>query len=166
MKKALVFLLMVVVATFALQHMAWADKATPKEIVQKVEEAAKLIAEKGEEAFGVINDKNGPFVWKDTYCFVFDMNGTIVAHPDKPGLIGKNLMNTKDVKGKIFAAEFVAIAKSPQGKGWSEYYWPKPGEKEPSLKVSYIAKVPGRDYLVGAGVYDLTKEEAEKAASN
>lgn len=150
----------------ALPPNVWAEQATPKEVVQKVQEAAKLVAEKGEAAFQIINDKNGPYMWKDTYCFVFDMGGTIVAHPEKPGLIGKNLMNTKDVKGKIFAAEFVSIAKSPEGKGWSDYYWPKPGEKEPSLKVSYIMKVPGKDYFVGAGIYDLTKEQAEKAASN
>lgn len=165
MRKAL-SCVVVMLAVFALQPNAWAEQATPKEVVQKVQEAAKLVAEKGEAAFQTINDKNGPFMWKDTYCFVFDMSGTIVAHPEKPGLIGKNLMNTKDVKGKIFAAEFVSIAKSPEGKGWSDYYWPKPGEKEPSLKVSYIMKVPGKDYFVGAGIYDLTKEQAEKAASN
>uniref|UniRef100_A0A831ZK23 Sodium:calcium antiporter n=1 Tax=Desulfacinum infernum TaxID=35837 RepID=A0A831ZK23_9BACT len=143
---------------------ASADQATPKEVVQKVTEAVKLIQEQGEAAFPKISDPNGLFMWKDTYCFVFDLNGTIVAHPANPKLIGKNMMATKDVKGNLFAAEFVAIAKSPEGKGWSEYWWPKPGATEPSLKTSFIMKVPGKDYFAGAGLYDITKEEAAKQA--
>ena len=164
MKKKWFSGLMILALCLGIWQVAHAEKATPQEVVQKVTEAANLIAEKGEEAFEVINDKNGPFVWKDTYCFVFDLNGAVVAHPIKPKLVGKNLMAMKDVKGKMFAAEFVSIAKSPEGKGWCEYWWPKPGEKKPSQKVSYIMKVPGKDYLVGAGIYDMSKAEAEAAA--
>ena len=68
-------------------------------------------------------------------------------------------MGLKDVKGNMFAAEFVSIAKE-KGKGWSEYWWPKPGEKTASLKASYIMRVPGQDMLVGAGVYDISKKDA------
>ena len=52
------------------------------------------------------------------------------------------------------------------GAGWSEYYWPKPNAKTASVKVSYIMKVPGKERFVGCGVYDMTKEEAEKAMGN
>ena len=38
-----------------------------------------------------------------------------------------------------------------------DYWWPKPGEQNPSHKVSYVklCKVDGEDMVVGAGVYDL-----------
>jgi hypothetical protein len=42
--------------------------------------------------------------------------------------------------------------------------WPKPGEKTPSLKVSYVklVKVDGEDLVLGCGVYDLSPEEIQK----
>ncbi len=151
------------VLLFTEMNICLAAEATPQEVVAKVQQAAQLIAEKGDQGLAAIQDIKGPFVWKDTYVFVFDLNGTVVAHPVKPHLVGKNLMGIKDIKGKMFAAEFVAIAKSPEGKGWCEYWWPKPGAKTPSLKTSYIMKVPGKDYLVAAGLYDVSQADAEKA---
>ena len=161
MRKLLVAALVLCMSLF-VADFSTAGEATPQEIVQKVEEAATLIEEKGEAAFPVIRDPKGPFVWKDSYIFVYSLDGTIVAHLN-PQLEQKNLIGIKDIKGNMFAAEFVAIAKSESGRGWSEYWWPKPGEKEASQKVSYIMKVQGKDFLVGAGVYDLSKEEAMKA---
>ncbi len=140
-------------------------KATPQEVKAKVTEAAKLLAEKGEEGIKIINQKNGPFVWKDTYVFSYSLDGKINGHPVAPQLIGKDMMAIKDVDGKIFTAEFLEIAKG-KGHGWSDYKWPKPGSKEPSLKVSYIMKVDGKDWFVGAGIYDVTKEEAIKQAGD
>jgi signal transduction histidine kinase len=81
-----------------------------------------------------------------------DMEGKMVAHPMSPNLIGKNLIDMKDKSGKPFFKEFVEVAKD-KGEGWVEYMWPKPGEEAPSEKISYIYKVPGKDLMVGAGVY-------------
>ena len=140
-----------------------AEDANPQAIVDLVNNAVQLIVDKGEEdAFALLTDPNGEWVSGDLYVFVYDLSGTIKAHLNKK-LEGKNLMNLKDVKGKVFAAEFVSIAKSEQGEGWCEYYWPKPNEKEASPKVSFIKRVPGKDLLVGLGVYDLTLDDARKA---
>ncbi|MGA2936010.1 MAG: cache domain-containing protein [Syntrophobacteraceae bacterium] len=51
-----------------------------------------------------------------------------------------------------------------KGSGWVDYMWPKPGEKTPSLKVSYVklVKVDGEDLVLGCGVYDLSPEEIQK----
>jgi len=45
--------------------------------------------------------------------------------------------------------------------------WPKPGEKERSLKVSYVhkTKCDGEEIVVGCGVYDMTMEEVRKAVA-
>ena len=75
------------------------------------------------------------------------------AHPIKPGLIGKNLMAAKDLNGKTFFAEFVNKAKN-EGEGWVSYMWPKPGEKKPSPKVTYVEKVPGENVAMLAGIYE------------
>jgi len=46
----------------------------------------------------------------------------------------------------------VAVA-SDAGAGWSEYWWPKPGEEDASRKLTYIMKVAGQDLYIGCGYY-------------
>ncbi|MCB2186790.1 MAG: cache domain-containing protein [Deltaproteobacteria bacterium] len=142
-----------------------ADKLTPQMVVDQVNKAVKLIEEKGDAAYAELTDpNNATWVNKDNglYVFVYDFNGNIVAHLN-PKLVGKNLMKVHDVKGTVFAADFVRIAKSPQGEGWTDYWWPKPEEKTASAKTSFVKRVPGKDLLVGAGTYDFTLEDAKKA---
>ena len=45
------------------------DKATAQEVVAKVKEAASSLSKTGDVA--QFNQKQGPWVWKDTYIFVF-----------------------------------------------------------------------------------------------
>ena len=156
-KKLFICLMLVQMVGLVGSGMALAGEDL-KVLKAKVEEAAQFLGEKGEEGlseFKVTGNKWG----EEPYIFVYDLNGTIIGHTANPKLVGKNLMALKDVKGNMFAAEFVAIAKE-KGKGWSEYWWPKAGEKEASLKASYIMRVPGKDMLVGAGVYDVSKADA------
>jgi len=152
--------LMLFAVTFSAQSSD--DKVTPQQVKSLVEKAVKLIQEKGQaSAFPVLSDPNGEFVEGDLYVFTYDMDGTIIQHL-RPKLVGMNMMNIMDKKGKCLACDFVRIAKE-EGAGWSEYYWPKPSTKEVAVKTSYIMKVPGMECFVGAGVYDMTKEEAEAA---
>lgn len=145
---------------------AWAgESATPQEVVQKVKEAVKLIQDKGQEAaFQVLSDKNSPFVWKNSYVVVSDMTGKMLVHPINAKLIGVNVKGLKDANGKLFQAEMDNLA-STKGSGWVDFMWVKPGEKTPSPKVSYVMAVPGTNLVCNAGVYDITKQEAEKAGS-
>ena len=46
------------------------DKATAQEVVAKVREAASTLSKTGDVA--QFNQKQGPWVWKDTYIFVLD----------------------------------------------------------------------------------------------
>ncbi len=137
----------------AAQCLAGAG-ATREEVITKCQEAAKMIQDKGiEAAKAAIGDKKGPFVWKDTYVFLMDMDAKMLAHPIKPELIQRNdLLQVKDTAGKPLFLEFVEVANS-KGKGWVNYMWPKPGQEKPAAKSSYIYRVPGTQYIVGAGIY-------------
>jgi cytochrome c len=133
-----------------------------KELKAKAQEAAKYLSGKGQAGLAEFSDTSSK--WAQTpYIFVYDLKGTIIAHGANPKLVGKNLMGLKDVKGNMFAAEFVAVAKNP-GHGWVEYWWPKKGSKVPQQKVSYIVRVPNQDMLVGAGLNDYSKAQAVKEA--
>ena len=133
-----------------------AEKASKDECVEKCKLAAQFVKDVGiEKALKVLNDPKGKFVWKDTYVFAIDAEKRInIAHPVKPALNNKGwVMTVKDVNGRMFFADFVKTANSP-GQGWVNYLWPKPGEKEPSPKATYIYRVEGTPYAVGAGVYE------------
>jgi len=75
----------------------------------------------------------------------------MVAHPYS-SLLNQDLSDYQDPEGNYLFANFVAVA-SDAGAGWSEYWWPKPGEEDPSRKLTYIMKVPGQDLYIGCGYY-------------
>ncbi len=126
-----------------------------KQIKALVDKAAALIEGKGKDAFPEFKKKDSEWYKGETYIFVYDMNVIILMHPTHPELEGKNLTNMKDVNGKLWMQEFIETAKT-NGSGWVDYMWFKPGEDQPSKKISYIkkAKMPdGEMVIVGAGIY-------------
>jgi len=141
-----------------LTATSFADSATKEEIVAKVKEAASMIINEGQDAaFKEINNREGKFVWKDTYVFVMDLEGTLLARAFQQGGVGKNWLNFKDKSKppKQPIKEMVDLAKG-KGEGWVEYMYPKPGagQEAPSKKISYIYRVPGQNLFVAAGIYE------------
>lgn len=150
------FLIAFLIATFVLfsSQVFAEERATTEECVQKTHEAAAMINAKGvEEAVKLIGDPQGPYVWKDSYVFLMDLKGKMLAHPMQPELTRhEHVLLQTDAADKAIFVHFVNIAKDP-GQGWVDYMWPKPGKKSSSKKVTYIYRVPTKDLLVGAGVY-------------
>jgi cytochrome c len=142
------------------------DHATAQEVVAKVREAASILSKTGDVA--QFNQKQSPWVWKDTYIFVEDCDKKVqVAHPIRPELVGIDFTTIKDTKGKnVFPEGFCDAAKKPSGV-WYEYWWPKPGKKEGSRKIAYGMSAKGTPYVVAAGVYDdkATIKELSKLTS-
>ena len=145
-----------IAVSLCLAGSAFAAGATKDECMSKSKESAAMVNEKGQDAaVAEINKKDGKFVWKDTYVFLMDLDGKMLAHPMSPALIGKNLLEMKDKgePGKLLFKEFVTVAKGT-GDGWVDYMWTNPGDPKPRKKVTYIYRVPGKDLFVGAGIYD------------
>ena len=140
--------------------VAAGETVTPDEVIAKVREAAAYLSGKGEAGLSEFNDPKGPWAWKDTYVFVFNCaEGIIVAHPTKE-LIGTRLEDRIDKNGFKFNLALCEEAKKPNG-GWVEYWRPSDaadatGAAEFRRKVSYILKVQGQPYEVGAGIYEPT----------
>ena len=154
----------------AAESTAWATetekdvaKLTPQMVVEKVEEAAKLIEKDGPAAFAKMQGKGSAFIFAGTYIWVHDLDGVMHMHPIKHKMVGNRLLHLKDSKGKLFFVEMNTLAKK-DGSGWVEYYWPKPGAKDPVVKASYVKLVKNGDkeYIVGCGVYDWTVEKVKE----
>ena len=126
-----------------------------KRLVALVDKAVALIESKGKSAFPEFKKKDSEWLKGETYIFIADMSGTILMHPANPELETKSIIDLKDANGKVFMREFIETAKT-KGSGWVDYMWPKPGEKNPSKKLSYVkrTKMPdGKMVIVGAGTY-------------
>jgi len=123
-------------------------------VVDMVIQAAGEIAKQSAAAFPLFHDPAGPFIVKDAYIFVFDMNGIDLVNPAFPNLEGRNLLDKKDTLGKYIVHEMYEVLKT-KGSGWVDYMWPKPGESISTQKSAYVTKAKMGDQwvLVGCGVY-------------
>jgi signal transduction histidine kinase len=153
-KKIFILLGVILLALSVSKVSLGQEKATPQEVVRKVQQAANALSQSGKAGLAQFNQKDGPWVWKDTYVFVFDcVKGVTAAHPMRPDLIGEDATSLKGTRGKKFFGELCQATKNPSGV-WVEYWWPKPGEQEGSRKISYALKAGNTPYVVGAGIYD------------
>ncbi len=98
------------------------------------------------------------------YIWINDMHPYMIMHPIKPALDGKDLSNFKDKKGNYLFNNMVKVCKE-KGGGMVTYYWPKPGEQEAKLKVSYVMLIPQLNWIIGTGewVEDITREMQKQA---
>lgn len=153
MKKYFIITLSLIVVLCTTNVWA-ASQATKEECVIKSQEAAAMLTSQGvDAAIKAISNPKGPFVWKDSYVFLMNLDGKMVAHPFKPELTNmQHVLLLTDPTDKAMFVQFVNLARNV-GHGWVEYMWPKPGKKTPSKKLSYIYRVPDTDFFVGAGVY-------------
>ena len=155
MRKMLVVVVVALLNCTLASLVAAQEKATPQEVVAKVREAAAALSKTHD--LSQFNQKQGPWVWKDSYIFVQDCDKKIVAaHPMDPSRAGTDLAGVKDAKGRRIYPDvhhLCSEARGPNGV-WIEYWWPKPGEKADSRKVTYFLGAKGTPYIVGAGIYD------------
>ena len=145
-----------------------AISASATEVMAKVREAAQYLKEKGLAGFADFNNnKDARWVWKDSYVFVYSCRDDVmIAHPLRPDLVGKPILQMRDDKGTALFQEMCKASDNPNG-GWVEYWWPKPGEAKASRKISYVHSAPvsfKSDIQVGAGIYDeqLTAADLSK----
>jgi methyl-accepting chemotaxis protein len=125
-----------------------------EEVVALVEKAVAMFKEKGKDyTLKVIGTLDGPFRKKEMYVYAASLDGILLAHPVNKDLVGKSQLGLKDAKGKLFGQELLKVAQE-KGSGWVEYYWLRHGEKEPTLKKTYVLKVPGEDIAVAGGIYE------------
>jgi cytochrome c len=145
-----------VVFVSAVTFAAGPETQSPraKEVKALVDRAARVIDNKGKEAFPEFKKKGGEWFKGDTYLFVADMKGVTLMNAGFPDEDGQNRLDFKDANGKAFIREIIKMLEK-QDSGWIDYAWPKPGESKPSKKTAYVKKAKlGKEIVyVGAGMY-------------
>ena len=116
-----------------------------------VDKAAAFLKSSGpEKGLEEFNQPKSPFVKGEYYVFVYDLTGTMVAHPVNAKLVGKNLMDVPDVEGKLFRKDIVEMAKA-KGTGWVDYRYKNPQTGKIESKTTYLQKV--GDMILCCGAY-------------
>jgi len=88
---------------------------------------------------------------KSGYFYVYDYDCVNIAHATQKDLVGKNLRDYKDCKGKFVIRELAKAAQ--KGGGFVEYFWVKPGLEGEHRKIGYVEPIPNTEYFIGTGVY-------------
>ena len=147
MKKLIVCLL--TGTLFLLSAAIAADN--PAIAVAMVEKGLAYLKKNGKDALiKEINGKNPEFVQEGVYLTVRALDGTQLAHPINPKLIGKNMVVLPDADGKLFRKEIIEQAQA-KGKGWVDYRYNNPATKEIEQKSTYFFK--SGDVILEAGIY-------------
>ena len=98
---------------------------------------------------------------KTGYFFLFNVDGTCIAHPTSPEKDGKNFWDATDPDGKKYFQDFAKAAKN--GGEYVKYSIKKPGQQVAQNKLSYVAPIAGTEWYIGTGVYiDDIKEHRER----
>ncbi len=161
MKKILLTVAVFAMLAFVISTIAMAEDLTAQSCKDKAIAAGKLLEAEGEAAIAKLKDAAGEFSWAggEGYIWVHNLDGMMVMHPKKPAMDGTALLEIRDVNGVYLFAAMNEIA-GEKGAGWVAYAWPKPGAETPSPKVSYVVKA--GNYVAGAGIYDVTKDDIKK----
>ncbi|MDO9237925.1 MAG: cache domain-containing protein [Aquabacterium sp.] len=104
-----------------------------------------------DKIYGDISDKaNASWRHQDLYLVVYGLDGTVKAHGANSKMIGKNLIELKDIDGKAFIKERVDLAKA-QGTFWQDYKFTNPETKKIEPKSMYCEKLD--ETVVCGGIY-------------
>ncbi|WP_426100318.1 cache domain-containing protein [Massilia sp. TSP1-1-2] len=126
-------------------------KVTKPEAEAMVKKTVAYMKANGrEKSFAEINRKGGPFTDRDLYMVAYGKDGVVLAHGANPKMLGKNLMEIKDVDGKAFVKERVEMAKT-KASFWQEYKFTNPVSGNIEPKAMYCEGLP--DMVVCGGVY-------------
>ena len=127
-------------------------KVSQADLIAFVDNAAAFAREAGKKrAIAAFNDPNSSWNQGALYVFAEGMDGTALAEPFEPELVGKNMTNWTDGYGVPLLKNLIATAR--QGKGLVSYsYWNPANNNTLEPKLSYVVNVDGT-YYVGAGMY-------------
>jgi len=134
--------------TFLSSPTFAADHGSREEAQAMAEKAAALVKTNPETAFAKFQEKDGGFIDRDLYVFVFDNKGNFKAHGAKPVLVGKGGLAMKDVSGFAFVQAFIDV----KDKAWVDYKWPDATDNgKIKEKSTYVIKA--GEYTVGVGYF-------------
>lgn len=125
-----------------------ATRADAEAMVKKA--VAHIKSGDAAKAYAEFTAKAPQFIDRDLYIVVYRNDGTVLAHGSNAKMVGKNLIELKDIDGKAFIKERMDMAKS-KNSFWQDYKFTNPETKKIEPKQMYCEKL--SETVVCGGVY-------------
>lgn len=126
-------------------------EATADDATAMVKKGVSFIKANGKEkGHAEISSKTSQFKKDDLYLVVYGLDGMVHAHGANEKMIGKNLIELKDIDGKPFVKERVEMAKT-KATFWQDYKFTNPETKKIEPKSMYCEKLD--ESVVCGGIY-------------
>lgn len=149
MKKLLVLAVSLSFMQISIAEELRATKSDAEAMVKKGVGALK--SGDKEKVYSDISAKNGPYTSRDLYLVVYRMDGTVLAHGANTKMVGKNLIDLKDIDGKAFVKERVELA-AKNASFWQRYKFVNPESKKIEPKQMYCERL--EETIVCGGIYE------------
>ncbi|MBN8489399.1 MAG: cache domain-containing protein [Burkholderiales bacterium] len=149
MKRFLTATLLLPIALIGAQ--AAEGGATETDATAMVKKGVTFIKTNGKDkGYAEITSKTGQFRQQDLYLVVYGLDGMVHAHGANEKMVGKNLIDLKDVDGKAFVRERVELAKAKPS-FWQDYKFTNPETKKIEPKAMYCERLD--ETIVCGGIY-------------
>ncbi len=134
-----------------LAHAADGGASKDDAIAMVKKGVSQIKAQGADKTYAAIIDKeNKDFHDRDLYLVVYGLDGTVKAHGANTKMVGKNLIDLKDIDGKPFVKERVEMAQK-QASFWQDYKFTNPETKKIEPKSMYCERL--EQTVVCGGIY-------------
>ena len=139
-------------AAVAFSGGVWAQEhASRAEAEAMVKKGVAYIKANGKDkGYAEISNKEGQFKDRDLYLVVYGLDGKVWAHGANEKMVGRVLIDLKDVDGKEFVKERVELGKAKPS-FWQDYKFTNPVTKKVEPKSMYCERLD--ETVVCGGVY-------------
>lgn len=125
--------------------------ATAEQAVAMVQRGVvHLKAHGAQRGYADITRRDTSFKDRDLYLVVYGLDGQVRAHGAQPKLVGKNLLEVRDVDGRAFVRERVELARV-KASFWQDYKFINPVSRRVEPKRMYCERLD--DSVVCGGIY-------------
>jgi len=90
---------------------------------------------------------------QDSYVSLIRGDGVLLQNPGNPASNGKNMIDFQDAAGAYIFRDFARIAATPEGGGFLQFMWLRPGQKEPTPKLARVGSYKPWGWIFLTGVY-------------
>lgn len=152
MKKIMAAVALLAVGVLLSAPVAAQERGTKDDAKALVEKAVAFYKAHGKEAvIAEANKPDGSLTDRDLYIFIVNVaDGVRLAHAKNAKLVGKSIIDFKDVDGKPYGQEIVDLGKAA-GSGWVDYKFTDPVTKKIGDKTTYILRAD--DMIFASGAY-------------
>lgn len=129
--------------TLPTSAFAQAQYGTAAEAKAMLEKAIAAVKTDKDKALAMFNKGDGGFKDRDLQPFCFNISDGKILASTNPNIValGTDVRTVKDKSGKVFGEMVYNAAQQDKITETGTYMFPRPGQTDPSPKVSFVSRI-------------------------